>query len=102
MATPQVTVSDLIHRTGAVFERLEREGRLEITRSGRLAGTLIAPDAGERLLDEWAGRGEVSTDWRERQRGMRQWLRQAAERATDPTDARGSEAILADREETDR
>ena len=102
MTTAKVTVSDLIHHTGEVFERLENEGRLEITRSGRLAGTLIAPNAGEKLLDEWAQRGEITTDWRERQRDMRQWLHRAAERATDPTDSKGSEAILADRRETAR
>lgn len=100
--TTQVTVSDLIHRTGSVFELLEQEGRLEVTRSGKLAGTLIAPEAGEQVLDEWAQRGEVPSDWREQQHGMRRWLHRAAERAVTPTDQSGGEAIVADREETDR
>ncbi|GAA0521799.1 hypothetical protein GCM10011581_35070 [Saccharopolyspora subtropica] len=97
-----MTVSDLIHRSGEVFDRLQHERRLIITRNGKLAGVLTAPDPDEMLLDEWADRGELPSDWRTRQRRLRSWLRHAPARSAPTGEPVGSAAILADREETDR
>ncbi|WP_190822717.1 hypothetical protein [Saccharopolyspora pogona] len=102
MAAARVTVSDLIHRSGEVFDRLQHERRLIITRNGKLVGVLTAPNPDEMLLDEWVDRGEVPEDWRQRQQRLRSWLRNAPARNAQAGEPVGSAAILADREETDR
>lgn len=98
----EVTVSELIHRSRRVFDRLQHERRLVITRDGQVVGTLIAPDADEQIMDQWAADGLAASDWRQRQSGLRTWLSQAPVRTAAPGESVGSAAVLADREETDR
>ncbi len=72
MAIPTVTVTDLIHHTKDVFDRLETEQRLVVMRNGKVAGVLTAPDPDEILLNQMAADGEISPDWREHQSELRE------------------------------
>ncbi|WP_157405418.1 hypothetical protein [Actinopolyspora halophila] len=98
----QVTMSELLKHPRRVFDRLQHERRLVITQHGRAVGTLQAPDPDETQLDSWADMGEATTDWRERQQGLRDWLRHAPGCTTEAGPDIGSEAVLNDRAETER
>ncbi|MGH3515904.1 MAG: hypothetical protein ACRDQ7_00490 [Haloechinothrix sp.] len=102
MTENTVTVSDLIHRSTQVFDRLQHERRLVVTRGGQVVGTLHAPDPDEVQLDQWVADREAPEDWRERQKGLREWLRKAPVRSAAAGEPIGSAAIRADRDETDR
>ncbi len=98
----QVTMTELLKRPRRVFERLQHERRLVITQNGRAVGTLQAPDPDEAQLDAWAADGEAPTGWREQQQELRHWLRHAPGCSRTPGPNLGSEAVLTDRENTDR
>lgn len=102
MSEERVTIRELTHDSRRVFERLQHERRLVITNAGRVVGVLNAPDPDETQLEEWVAAGEAPKDWQERQRKLREFLRSTPVRTVEPGTADGSNAVLADREETDR
>lgn len=95
-------MTELLKRPRRVFERLQHERRLVITQNGRAVGTLHAPDPDEAQLDAWAAAGEAPTDWRDQQHELRQWLQHAPGCSHTPGPSVGSQAVLADREDTHR
>ncbi|MGH3545783.1 MAG: hypothetical protein ACRDPW_07650 [Mycobacteriales bacterium] len=102
MTTATVTVSDLIHHTKQVFEKLKTENQLTIMRNGEVAGILTAPDPDDVLLDKMAAAGEVPTDWRERQARLRELLRAGPLLKADLGKPSLSETLTAMRDEETR
>ncbi|GAA4864867.1 hypothetical protein [Saccharopolyspora cebuensis] len=103
MADAQVTISDLIHRHRQVLSRLQRERRMTVTRDGVVVAIMTAPDEDHQQMDEWAAAGLAHPDWRERQEKLWDDLLASPTRTSSGSlDTAGTDAILADREETDR
>jgi antitoxin (DNA-binding transcriptional repressor) of toxin-antitoxin stability system len=101
--TPQqVTVHKLIHDHRAVLDMVSRGERVEVTRRGEVVAVIVPPDRSEILLDRLASEGKMPADWRARQHRLRERLRQRPMALREPGPPTGSEALLADREETGR
>jgi prevent-host-death family protein len=98
----RVTVNKLIHEHRAVLDMVARGERVEITRRGEVVAVIVPPDRTEVLLDRLASEGQVPTDWRQRQRRLRGRLRQRPMSQREPGPPTGTDALLADRDETDR
>jgi prevent-host-death family protein len=101
-APQRVTVNKLIHEHRAVLDMVSRGERVEITRRGEVVAVIVPPDRSEILLDRLASEGKVPADWRQRQHRLRERLRQRPMALREPGPPIGSEALLADRDETDR
>lgn len=102
MSVVRVTVAKLIHESRTVLGMAEAGERVEITRHGRVIAVLTAPDASETAVQELVDAGQVAPDWRERQAELRTMLRSVPAVTSPPGPPAGSDAILADRDETDR
>ncbi|MCK2241088.1 MULTISPECIES: type II toxin-antitoxin system Phd/YefM family antitoxin [unclassified Crossiella] len=100
--TIQVPVGTLLHDWPSVLGRITDGERVQVTRNGKVVAVLTAPDPNEVALDELAASGQVAADWRERQSTLRGLLRTLPARTAKPGDDRGSAAVLADREDSDR
>ncbi|MCO1582285.1 MULTISPECIES: type II toxin-antitoxin system Phd/YefM family antitoxin [unclassified Crossiella] len=100
--TIQVPVGTLLHDWPSVLGRITEGERVQVTRNGKVVAVLTAPDPDEVALDELAASGQVAADWRDRQNTLRGLLRTLPARTARAGDDRGSAAVLADREDTDR
>jgi len=98
----RVTVNKLIHQHRAVLDMVSRGERVEITRRGEVIAVLVPPDHGEVLLDRLVSDGKLPADWRQRQQRLRERLQQRSMALREPGPPRGTEALLTDRDETDR
>lgn len=98
-----MTVSDLIHDSRGVFDRLRRAGRLPVTNRGRLVAYLEAPASDEAQMEQWVADGTAPADWAERQQRARTLLTDSAPvRVGDPATRPATTALQGDREDNDR
>ncbi|MGH7869332.1 MAG: hypothetical protein ACREP9_17265 [Candidatus Dormibacteraceae bacterium] len=75
---------------------------MQLTRNGRVIASLSPPDRDEVLLDELAAAGEIDKRWRERQSQLLSLLPTLPGIISPAGPPVGTEAILADRNSTDR
>lgn len=98
----RVTINKLIHEHRAVLDMVARGERVEITRRGEVVAVIVPPDRSEILLDRLASEGALPADWRRRQQRLRERLQQRPMAQREPGSPVGTDALLTDRDETDR
>ncbi len=96
----RVPVHRLIHDSRTVLGLVESGHRVEVTRRGKVIALIVPPDPDETAVDELVAAGHAPPDWRARQAALRRRLLDLPVRSMPAGPPVGSEAVLADREET--
>lgn len=102
-AVPErVPVGHLIHDHKRVLKLVEDGHRIKITRHGQVIAVITPPDPSESALDELAAAGHVPKNWRELHASQQQFLDELLTHPLPPGPPVATEALLADRAESDR